>query len=327
MSRQFAQRFLLFISMLIIINLLLDKAFKAYSVHNILNEKLDDQFSEYDDTLKYLALGNSHNCVNTYILENSFNYGSPSESIIQSYYKLKRILEETNKKPEYVILQSDISSFGPKSADRYEYNSYWIKYIDFLELAKIKKDRKVLSKWIEGNLFSYAGNYKDVQLSIVYRAKMKNLEMYHGYRPHRDYRNFANVANKQRAAWNKAQRILSKKIYFDPSTRIYFEKIMQLCQAHDVKIVMVRYPMTKEFSDEERKIVPAEKLFSEVEVIATRYSVYQGSFDYHDLYFDHPELFFDPDHLNVKGSNLLTERLARDLKDLDDLEIDALVTP
>jgi len=313
--------------MLIIINLLLDQAFKAFSVHNILNNKLDEQYAEYDDTLKYLAIGNSHNCVNTYILENSFNYGSPSESLIQSYYKLKHILVEKNKRPEYVILQSDISSFGPMSADRYEYNSYWIKYINFLELAKIKKDRKVLTKWIEGNFFSYAGNYKDVQLSIVYRAKMKDLEMYHGYRPHRDYKNFAKHANRQRAAWNKARRILSKDVYFDDATRVYFEKIMKLCQAHDVKIVMVRYPMTKEFSDEERKIVPAEKLFGEVEEIATRYSVYQGTFDYHDLYFNHPELFFDPDHLNVKGSDLLTERLAKDLKDLEDPEIKVLLVP
>lgn len=321
MSKQFVQRFILFISMLIIINLMLDQAFKAFSVHNILNEKLDTQFTEYDDTLKYLAIGNSHNCVNTYILENSFNYGSPSESFIQSYYKLKHIFEETDKKPEYVILQSDISSFGPKSADRYEYNSYWIKYVDFIELAKIKKERSVLTKWIEGNFFSYAGNYKDVQLSIVYRTKMKNLEMYHGYRPHRDYRNFANAANKQRAAWNKAQRVLSEDIYFDRTTKVYFEKIMQLCQAHDIKIVMVRYPMTKEYSTEERKIVPAEKLFREIEEIATLYSVYQGTFDYHDLYFDHPEYFFDPDHLNVKGSNLLTERLDDDLKSLEHLAI------
>lgn len=317
MSKQFIRRFILFIILLVFINLLLDQAFKTFSVHNILNEQMDEQFVEYDDTLKYLAIGNSHNCINTYILENCFNYGSPSESYIQSYYKLKHILEETDKKPEYIILQSDISSYGPFSADRYEYNSYWIKYIDFIELARIKQERSVLSKWIEGKYFSYAGNYKDVQLSIVYRAKMKNLEMYHGYRPHRDFRNFANEANKQRSAWNAAQRFLSKDIYFDRTTKIYFEKIIQLCQANDVKIVMVRYPLTKEFSDEERKIVPTEKLFREVEEIATRYDVYKGTFDYHNIYFDHPEYFFDPDHLNVKGSDLLTKRLASDLKSME----------
>ena len=75
---------------------------------------MDKQFAEYDGTLTYLALGNSHNCINTHILENSFNYGSPSENFIQSYYKLKYILEKSGKKPEYLLLQADISSLGLK---------------------------------------------------------------------------------------------------------------------------------------------------------------------------------------------------------------------
>lgn len=317
MSKQFARRFILFIILLIIINAMLDHGFKQYSVHNLLNERLDEQFLDYNGTLKYLAVGNSHNCVNTYILANSFNYGSPSESFIQTYYKLKHSFETTGKIPEYLIMQSDISSYGPKSANRYEYNSYWVNYIDFIELAKIKKDRSVLSKYLEGKLFSYAGNYKDIQLSIIYRNKMKNFEMYNGYRPHRDYKNFANNPNKQRAAFNKAQRILSKNIYFDPTTKVYLDKIMQLCQTYKVKVVMVKYPMTREFSTEERKIVPADKLYDEVDELVTRYSIYKGTFDYTDLYFDHPEYFFDPDHLNVKGSDLLTRRLAEDLKSLE----------
>ena len=188
MSRKFAIRLILFLSLLVAINFILDWSFKAFSVHNTLNNMMDKQFAEYDDTLKYLALGNSHNCINTHILENSFNYGSPSENFIQSYYKLKYILEKTGKKPEYVILQADLSSFGPKISDRYEYNSYWIKYIDYRELARIKDSKDMLYKWLEGKFFSYIGNYKDVQLSILYRIKMKQIEMYHGYRPHRDYR-------------------------------------------------------------------------------------------------------------------------------------------
>jgi hypothetical protein len=35
------------------------------------------------------------------------------------------------------------------------------------------------------------------------------------------------------------------------------------------------------------------------------------------MFFDHPEYFFDPDHLNVKGSDLFTERLAADLTEIE----------
>jgi len=317
MTNKTAKRFILFAALLVAVNFVLDQSFKAFSVHNILNRKMDEQFAAYNDTLKYLALGNSHNCINTHILEKSFNYGSPSENYIQSYYKLKHIIEKSGKKPEYVILQADISTYGPKIADRYEYNSYWIDYIDYRELAKVKSDRNILTKWLEGRFFSYAGNYKDVQLSILYRIKMKTLEMHNGYRPHRDYKNFADEPNKRKLAWDKANLFLSKDAYFDPSIKVYFEKILQLCQANDVKVIMVRYPMTREFHEEEIKIVPEEKLFAEIEAITSRYSVFMGMLNYHDIFFDHPEYFFDPDHLNVKGSDLFTMQFAKDMEKME----------
>jgi hypothetical protein len=313
MSRKFVIRLILFLTLLVAVNFALDWSFKAFSVHNTLNNMMDRQFAEYDDTLKYLALGNSHNCINTHILENSFNYGSPSENFIQSYYKLKYILEKSGKKPEYLILQADLSSFGPKISDRYEYNSYWIKYIDYRELARIKDSKDMLFKWLEGKFFSYVGNYKDVQLSILYRIKIKQIEMYRGYRPHRDYRNFADEPDKQKTAWNKANLILSKDEYFDPAIRVYFEKILKLCQDHGVKVIMVRMPMTREFNIEEGKLVPEQKLLSEVQAITSKYPNFVEALDYHDLFENHPEYFFDPDHLNIQGADLFSERLAKDL--------------
>jgi len=317
MSRKFAIRLIIFLTLLVVVNYVLDRSFKAFSVHNILNRMMDKQFAEYDDTLKYLALGNSHNCINTHILENSFNYGSPSENFMQSYYKLKYILGKSGKRPENVILQADVSSFGPKISSRFEYNFYWKKYIDYFELARIKNDRDILSKWLEGKYFSYAGNYKDIQLSIVYRIRMRNVEMYHGYRPHRDYRNFAEEADRQKVAWNKANLFLSKEAYLDPAIKVYFEKILQLCQSYGVHVIMVRMPMSKEFNEEEAKIVPVNKLFAEVETITSRYPVFEGTLDYHLWFIDHPEYFFDPDHLNIKGTDLFTTELVKDLKEME----------
>lgn len=313
MTKKFAIRILLFLVFLVSLNLLLNWGFKHFSAHRWVNLKMDDQFEEYNGTLTWLAMGNSHNCVNTHILDNSFNYGSPGENFIRSYYKLKYILEEKDKKPEYLLLQADISCFGPKISERFEYNYYWVKYVDYLELARIKKDRDVLNYWIEGKFFSYAGNYKDFWLSIVYRIKMKDVDMYRGYRSHRDYRNFADVPDRQKVAWDKAHMILTKDVYFDPTIRVYYDMILQLCQEHQVKVLLVRFPEAKELYEEEERIVPVDKLYNEVEAISAKYSVYQGILDYHDMFFDHPEYFFDPDHLNVKGSDLFTKRLSQDL--------------
>ncbi len=102
--------------------------------------------------------------------------------------------------------------------------------------------------------------------------------MYHGYRPHRDYRNFADEPDKQKTAWDKANLILSKEEYFDPAIRVYFEKILQLMPGYGVRVIMVRMPMTKEFNEEEGKLVPAEKLLKEVNSITSRYPVFAGDF-------------------------------------------------
>ncbi|HAH58396.1 MAG TPA: hypothetical protein DCL86_09630 [Bacteroidales bacterium] len=77
---------------------------------------------------------------------------------------------------------------------------------------------------------------------------------------------------------------------------------------------MIRYPVSQEFYTEETRIVPAWKLYPEVERIASGYTSYLGTLDYHNLFFDHPEYFFDPDHLNIKGSDLFTLKLADDLR-------------
>ena len=319
MTGKFAIRLLIFAALLVSVNFLLDHAFKWFSAHNMVNRMMDRQFKEYDDTLTYLTMGNSHNCINTHILEHSFNYGSPGESYIQSYYKLKYILEKTQNKPEFLLLQSDISSFGPKISNRFEYNAYWIRYINFIEVARIKKNKDVLLNWLEGHFFSYAGNYKDVKLSILYRIKFKSIDMYHGYRPHRDYKNFADEKNRQQVAWDKAHLVLSKDVYFDPTIRIYFEKIMQLCQDHGVKVILVRFPEAREYYEEQAKIVPVDKLYRDVVSLASQYPVYQGILDYHDMFFGHPDYFFDPDHMNVKGSDLFSRRIADDLNSSDSL--------
>jgi len=313
MSKKLIYRLILFIATLVAVNFILNGLYKTFVVHNILNRAKDQQFAEYADTLKYLAMGNSHNCVNTFILENSFNYGAPGESYIQSYYKLKYILEETNKKPENVILFIDMSSFNGVLGDRLEYNSYWIKYINYFELARVKNDRKVLNKWVEGRFFSYAGNYKDIKLSFVYLVKIKELNLHNGYRPHRDFKNFTDVKNKYREAKKKVDIYLKRDSYFDPVLQYYFESILELCLENDINVILVRIPVTKEYYEEASIGIPLSDLYGKIEDSYRKFDNVSMVLDYHDLYFDHPEYFFDADHLNPRGSDLFTTRLRDDI--------------
>ncbi len=338
MHKKFLIRLLVFLALLVSINILLDQLYKRCVVHNILNNAKDRDFRQYNDTLRYLSLGNSHNTVDTYVLENAFNYNSPAENYVQSYYKLKYIVEEQKKIPENLILYIDVSSFSAMAAGYFEHNSYWIKYVDYFEVARVMGDRHILNKWLEGNFFSYAGNYRNIKLSLIYLVKIGHLNLHHGYRAPRNFKNFAyyrpedidilsdesqydwtgaretDRKEKVRRAKRKADIYLTRKGYFDHTMATYFEKILHLCLDHDIQVILLRAPLTREYWEEVNRIVPAGKLYEKVRNIYTRYPNVTMVLDYHDLFFDHPEYFFDPDHLNPLGARLFTQQLQQDLK-------------
>lgn len=339
--KKFLKRLLYFALMLIIINVILDQLYKNFVVHNILNNAKDKDFMAYDDTLKYLSLGNSHNTVNTHILDNAYNYNAPAENYVQSYYKLKSIIKEKKKKPEYLLLYIDMSAFSQLAAGYFEHNSYWIKYIDYFELSRIMHDKRILSKWLEGKFVSYAGGYRDIMLSIVYLVKIGKLDLHNGFRPPRNFKNFAYkkpadislFSDEADYDWTKGERIgkeekiirakaksgiyFNKKTYFDKTMATYFKMILQLCQENDIKVILLRAPLTKAYWEDVNTIIPVDSLYAKVESIYRQYPNVTNVLDYHNIFFNHPEYFFDADHINPKGTEIFTKRLKKDLKKED----------
>ncbi|MDZ7743373.1 MAG: hypothetical protein U5Q03_16950 [Bacteroidota bacterium] len=337
MKKKFLIRTLWFLLLLILINVVLDQLYKNYVAHNILNNKKDRDFTNYNETLQYLSMGNSHNVVNTYILDNTYNYNSPAENYVQTYYKLRSIIEEKNKKPQNLLLFIDMSSFSPRAGKYFEHNSYWIKYIDYFELARIKGDKNILNKWVEGKFFSYAGGYREIMLTFVYLIKIGKLDLHNGYRSPRNYNNFAyekpedmgGFSVEENYDWSGARRVdkseekrraryksdiyFSMKGYFDPTLAIYFNKILELCHEHGIKVILIRVPVTKAYWEYVSSKIPVDSLYDKIEGIYNRYPNVKKVLDYHDVFFLRPELFFDADHLNPEGAELFTKRLKEDL--------------
>jgi hypothetical protein len=299
--------------LLLVVNFFLDRLYKELAFFNKLNNTVDNQYAEYNDTLKYLSFGNSHDCINAYILDKSFNYGSPSENYVQTYYKFRSVLQKYSKRPEQVILFIDISDFGPKISNRFDYTSYWVKYVDFAELARLKHDKDLRINWFAGKFCSYAGNYKEMQLTLLYLIKIGHLDLYRGYHPPRDFRNFAREKDRRKLARKKAELYFTKDDYFDEDMAFYFERLLRLCQDHHINVILIRMPVTKEFFEEASRIVPIDKLYEKADKVISKYPNVIHVLDYHDRYFDHPEYFFDPDHLNPVGSDSLTVQLKKDL--------------
>lgn len=282
---------------------------------NRLNNLQDKEFENYNDTLKYLMMGNSYNCINPKILNNSFNYSSPNENYIQTYYKLKSIIEKSNKILEYVILPFDITYFCPFAAKRFKFDSYWVKYLNYLEIGKIKNDKYFKYKWITGKFFSYAGNYKDIQLTILYHFKVNENEndIVYGYRAPRNFKNFSEETNKMQLAQNKVDLYFTEYKHTDKSLRIYFKKILDICIKNNIKVILIKMPITKEFYTKINERLPVKTLDKEIEPIYSNYTNIT-QLNYLNLFFEHPEYFFNEEHLNPKGADKISGILKNELK-------------
>lgn len=77
-----------------------------------------------------------------------------------TYYKLKYILENSGKVPEYAVLSVDPANFSPKAGNTLKFDGYWRKYLDYPALARETGDYDYYIKWFTGRFCAYIGNYK-----------------------------------------------------------------------------------------------------------------------------------------------------------------------
>ena len=121
-NKLFFKKLLVFIILVIVVNMLLNAVYDHWMYYFRLARIQDEQFDAHSDTLKYLMLGNSHNRINPEILGNGFCYIMPKEIYTQTYYKLKYILEKTNKRPENILLSIDPVNFSPRAENELSFD-------------------------------------------------------------------------------------------------------------------------------------------------------------------------------------------------------------
>lgn len=308
-KRHFFGKLIVFLLLAAGINAAFNTVYDHWMIYHRLNRNQDRQFEEFNDTLTYLMLGNSHNMVNPAILGNSFNYASPSEVYPQTYFKFRHILENGKQKPEYVILTVDPVNFSPKADNTLKFDGYWRKYVDYPGLYRETGDTDYLVRWFTGRFCSYAGNYKFIYMSLLF-ARADFSQIVNGYRPPRDFRNFALEPDRKALGIERANSYLSG--YGDrpdPGTVDYFRRILELCREYNVGVIMVRMPFTREYLEQARKLVDLNRLDRGIEQIVAESGVNYRVFDFREEFTDQPSLFFNADHVNPEGADIISRKL------------------
>ena len=301
-----------FLLVFITINFIAVYAFKKVVVNKTLLMKKEEQFKDYSDTLKYLCLGDSRiqNAVDTRILDNCFNFSSANESYIQTYYKLKKLIEE-GYKPQVVILPIDQTSFSEKYAGRFKYNYYWIKYIDFFEVARRNRDWQTAFKYVQGKFFPYVGEYKLVNNFLTKGNKNTADYMINGFKPR--YKDFANDSNPFLTGQLKARLYLKEGTYWNEIVVSYFKDLLRIANENNIKVYILKMPMTKGYLEGIKEFVKDDDFYKKLNLLLAEYD-HVTLLDYEKVFINDNSCFWNPDHLNYKGSQLFSKQLKKDLR-------------
>ena len=312
-----------FVVLFFILNYLVANVFTntimSFSQYN----RQDKEFFSSHDDLHYLIMGDSHSeaGLNPEIIGSSYNYSSPAENYIHTYYKLKYILNNSSRKIDTVILPIDLHSLSSYKTDRviimnqhYLDSYYWLKYIDCIEVGFYKgKLLHYMVDYFIARFFNYAGKMNNV--FEYFFNEQKVVPLIKGFTTFEGDYNHAKEKDPTRAK-RQAAFHLKNCDYFDRDLVFYFKNTIELCHRNGIKVILVKYPVTRDYYVHASRFIPIERLSQKVDALITKYPGIP-ILDYHSVFFNHNELFLNSDHLNYQGGCKLSRIIKKRLAEMD----------
>ncbi len=316
MRNKFFLRLLVFILLFLPLNHALMRAYVRFTRQPYVYEYTRKKFDTLKDQVSLLVAGDSHalDAFNDTLVPDSYNYSSRGESPIHTYFKLRAAFEEPDFQPKVVVMPMDLHTFASYRYDRFTEQdlAFWSQYVDYLEVGREQGDVLPMVGELVKVEFAYLGGL-DETLAILFPAQPWEIAgMTKGFRPiHEQFTSFSPEDQAKIAAERSAYHLEGRE-YITPLEVVYFNRLLDLLEAHQVQIVFVWYPVTELYYQQAERFAPVDDHFATMQsLFADRDNVIW--LDYHDLYWDHPEYFSDSDHMNVDGAEVFTELLVHDL--------------
>ncbi|MFH2143958.1 MAG: hypothetical protein ABIJ97_16150 [Bacteroidota bacterium] len=257
-------------------------------------------------------MGDSHimNGIDPRQIKNSFNYGSGEESYIQTYYKIKNIVEIQNFMPEYIILSIDPSSFSSFRATKINNEEYWTKYLDYYEIAAILENNSIVYGKITGKYFSYTGECY-VFMKYIFSRRKERAEIFKGYKP--KFEDLSLQKNIDKTCKDRAYLYLNHRNQFDEGLKIYFNKILKFCETNKIKIILIKMPLSESYIKYVETLIDIEDNYNEIINLTSDVTCVYKIIDYQNIFFRDNSKFQNPDHLNDKGALELSKLINQEL--------------
>lgn len=304
----FIRNTLKFLLFLLVIHLAASFLFNEIVYTNSYIVRKDNDFKQKMKDTEVLILGDSHPeaAIMPERMESAkvYNFASSGESYIQTYYKLRKIID---KMPQLriVVLPFDPHSFSPKRETRFTNYRYWSQYIDFFGSADLYRKRELQEEWLIREVVPYFNGKEKIIQSIKSHLENGLTPIEDGYRPHTA--DFSYLDKKERKA--RAENMIKYQIgNSKPVSGIlwrYFNMTIQLAKNKGIEVIIVSYPLTDEY---------LQSVNERPNIKITNYPDPPGSlvyFDYSGFFKGKTNLFHDPNHLNNKGAKIFTQELEK----------------
>lgn len=265
--------------------------------------------------LNYAFFGDSHvrDSINPEFIEKSFNLGVGEENYIEIYYKIRELLQRKDIKIKALVLQTDIHIFS----DKFRKNK--VLFVEDERYNKaiplINKESKIygLSNKLRAK-FPIIGQGKEL---ITHALKPPFIEPTKlGWANNTEIFSLFPQELKNNIASRKYDYLFSKNPnLWDTQTLSYFLKTLELAKEKNKKIILIKYPITKEYNSELIKHnLSSELYYSKLFKIIANVTEDYAFLDYSNDFLNNSEYFGDSDHLNQAGAEVLSKKINEDLK-------------
>ncbi len=255
-----------------------------------------------NNNINTLIIGDSHSqcSINDSLIPNSVNISQSGEAYFYTYAKLERILN-TNPNIKTVIVGYSYHNISEYYTAFVYGNISYSFFADYFFILPVNQINELIHK----NNLLIKNAYRNILNSGFNNLfAKKNNYTFLGYYDSRKEAKFDTAKMNERL---RTQYYVNNKLTgFSDINIEYFEKIIDLCNNHKIRVILINTPLHKEYLDK----VPLkfkEKYYS----LITKRSVTLVEFN--DLELDKNDYLPDGDHISYHGANLTTLYLLKNI--------------
>ncbi len=261
----------------------------------------------FNDTLQsdVVIMGSSRGQVqyNPAILDSILDFNCYNLSVdgrcIDAEIVMYKIYRKHAPKPELIIQNIDFGTLQRSNGyEREQYSPYLIKD-NLFEQVKESEGYTWADKWLP--LVRYAGYHEVIKEGFGIKNKLSHPAMYKGWCGHDkewDGRMFAAIS--------------TVPFEVNPEAVELFDDYLADCKAEDIQVVLVYAPI---YIGVTEKMDSVQLMFDTYQSFADKYDFPVLNYTYDSLSYD-TSCFYNATHLNKKGAEIFSSKLAMDLREL-----------